>query len=149
MRQFQFSLRSILNIRINKEKEWENKLAAITGECSRLQNRINEIKTSRLTLNLDGKRGLGKTLEELKTFELFSRRLNKEEAKLNELLLQKMKEREEVIQGYRKALSERKVIDKLKDKREEDFNSLAKKKEWKNLDDIVSSRYIRDKKGEN
>jgi len=52
MKRFEFSLETVLNLRVSQEREWENKMAAITGECARIRRQIGnfEIEKSRCDL---------------------------------------------------------------------------------------------------
>ena len=54
MKAFRFKLERILSLRKHREREWEIKLAEITGECVRLSREIEERSMSKAEAFLKG-----------------------------------------------------------------------------------------------
>ena len=70
-------------------------------------------------------------------------RLGQEERKLKEELKEKMKQRSEVQQKYQEVSRDKKVLEKLRAKRETAYYAQAKLEEFKEVDDLSSSQFIR------
>lgn len=145
MRKFQFRLQHFLDIRKYKEREWELKLAAITGECISIENKIEE-NIKNIILNMKKRAALAESIdiETFLNFENYIVRLEHENSSLREELALKELEREKIRKGYLEASRERKVLQKLKEKREEEFYTSQRKEEFKEAEDITNSRFKRE-----
>lgn len=141
MQRFQFRLEPILKIRRYREKEWEMKLARISGICFDLQNRIEirreEIRKSFLS------EGSGFDISILSSQELYRTRLQKERVSLSEELKKREKEKEKVKQSYLEASKERKVMDKLAERKESEYYRRQLREETKTLDDLAGGAAAR------
>jgi len=144
MRRFQFRLERFLELRRWKEREWELKLARAQGECLLLENRIREIGeeigASRLAQFSDGRRV---DVELMARRELFVQRLAVERERAQVTLVEKRREMEKVRAGYLEASRDRKVLDKLKDRRSEEYYDRQRDEEYKAVDDLNSSAAAR------
>jgi flagellar FliJ protein len=144
MRRFRFRLEKLLELRRHTERQWEIKLAEITGICFLIENRIGEIK-----VEIDSKRGerfretARMDYNSLLVSELYVRRLGIELAEKTEELVKKKAEREEIKNVYLEHSKKRKVLDKLKERRESEYYKDQKREEFKVMDDLNSSSYIR------
>jgi flagellar protein FliJ len=140
MRRFQFRLERFLDLRRWKEREWEIALSKILGECLLLENRITEIGTeigaSRLAVFTDGARV---DIAAMKRRELYVQRLVVERERTQATLVEKRREMEKVRAKYLEASKERKVLDKLKERRSSEYYDRQLDEEFKTLDDLSSS----------
>ena len=140
MRRFQFRLERFLDLRRWKEREWEIALSQILGECLLLENRITEIGTeisaSRLAVFTDGARV---DVEAMSRRELYVQRLAVERERTLVTLEEKRREMEKVRVKYLEASKERKVLDKLKERRSGEYYDRQRDEEFKTLDDLNSS----------
>jgi len=144
MRKFQFRLERFLELRRWKEREWELKLARAQGECILLENRIRdigeEIGASRLAQFSDGRRV---DVELMARRELYVQRLAVERERAKVTLVEKRREMEKVRAGYLEASRDRKVLDKLKEHRSEEYYDHQLDEEYKAVDDMNSSAAAR------
>ena len=144
MRRFQFRLERFLELRRWKEREWELKLARAQGECILLENRIRdigeEIGASRLAQFSDGRRV---DVELMARRELYVQRLAVERERAKVTLVEKRREMEKVRAGYLEASRDRKVLDKLKEHRSEEYYDHQLDEEYKAVDDMNSSAAAR------
>ncbi|HTO24038.1 MAG TPA: flagellar export protein FliJ [Spirochaetia bacterium] len=144
MRRFQFRLERFLELRRWKEREWELKLARAQGECLLLENRIRqigeEIGASRLAQFSDGRRV---DVEAMARRELYVQRLAVERERAQVTLVEKRREMEKVRVGYLEASRDRKVLDKLKERRSEEYYDRQLDEEYKAVDDLASSAAAR------
>jgi len=144
MRRFQFRLERFLELRRWKEREWELKLARAQGECLLLENRIRqigeEIGASRLAQFSDGRRV---DVEAMARRELYVQRLAVERERAQVTLVEKRREMEKVRAGYLEASRDRKVLDKLKERRSEEYYDRQLDEEYKAVDDLASSAAAR------
>ncbi|MGA2977450.1 MAG: flagellar export protein FliJ [Spirochaetia bacterium] len=140
MRRFQFRLERFLELRRWKEREWEIALAKILGECLLLENRIAEITAeiglSRLSVFIDGRRI---DVEAMARRELYVQRLVRERERAQAMLVEKRKELEKVRAKYLEASKERKVLDKLKERRAGEYYERQLDEEYKSIDDMNTS----------
>jgi len=143
MRRFQFRLERFLDLRRWKEREWELALAKILGECLLLENRIREIGTeigaSRLAVFTVGARV---DIEAMTRRELYVQRLARERERTQVTLTEKRKEMEKVRARYLEASKERKVLDKLKERRAEEYYDRQRDEEFKTVDDLNTAAAV-------
>ena len=143
MRRFQFRLERFLDLRRWKEREWEIALAKILGECLLLENRITEIGaeigSSRLSVFTDGARV---DVQAMARRELYVQRLLRERERARATLEEKRKEMEKVRARYLEAAKERKVLDKLKERRAGDYYDHQRGEEFKTVDDLNSAAAV-------
>ena len=118
MRRFQFRLERFLELRRWKEREWELALAKILGECLLMEKRITEIAeeigTSLLSVFVSGTRI---DIEAMARRELYVQRLAVERERTKVTLAERRVELEKVRARYLEAAKDRKVLDKLKERR--------------------------------
>lgn len=117
MKQYRFRLDRLLTIRKYRELEWELKLAAATGECVRLANEIQEMDGERRSTLAQRYRGGGLDMDYLAAAELYMRKIDARTAADRSALVERERERDEVRAGYLEASKERKVLDRLRDRR--------------------------------
>jgi flagellar protein FliJ len=143
MHKFRFRLENFLRIKKFSEREWELKLAAATGKCVTLQNRIRDLRDETQRHASCSVEGIMYSLEDLRIRGLYVRRLEKEiEAAEAELVLRE-EERRKVQEEYLKASRERKVLDKLKERREAEYYKRQLYEESKTLDEIGQTMGLR------
>jgi len=144
MRRFQFRLERFLELRRWKEREWELKLAKALGECLLLQQRIRqigeEIGASRLAEYTEGRRV---DVEAMARRELYVQRLAMERERAVVTLEEKRREMEKVRARYLEASKERKVLDKLKERRSEEYYDRQLDEEYRTVDDMNNSAAAR------
>jgi flagellar FliJ protein len=140
MRRFQFRLERFLELRRWKEREWEIKLAKILGECLLLENRITEIAGEIATSRLAGfTEGTRIDIESMKRRELYVQRLAVERERTTITLTEKRKEMEKVREKYLEVAKDRKVLDKLKERRAGEYYERQLDEEFKTIDDMSTS----------
>ena len=161
MRRFQFRLERFLELRRWKEREWEIALAKVQGECLLLANRIEEITAqigaSRLASYVSETPGMPGTprrpgmpgvprridVESMARRELYIMRLARERERTQETLVERQKELEKVRVKYLEASKERKVLDKLKERKAEDYYAHQIDEEFKTIDDMNTAAATR------
>jgi flagellar FliJ protein len=140
MRRFQFRLERFLDLRRWKEREWEIALAKALGECLLLEKRIeaiaDEVASSMLSAFVAGVqidvRGMARR-------ELYLQRLAVERERTQAALAEGRKELEKVRVKYLDAAKERKVLDKLKERRSDEYYAHQLDEEYKSIDDMNTS----------
>lgn len=144
MKRFQFRLEKLLQLRRHKEREWELKLADITGKCLLLENAIRQCEANILE-SIDLRRTEEGAIDVLKfmEYELYMARMRQEIRQHREELVIRHREREEIQKGYLDAAKKRKVLDKLKERREREYYLAARREEFNVTDEINNSALIR------
>jgi len=144
VKRFHFRLERIFEIRSYRERQWLAKLAAASGLCTRLKREITETgEAARGAFYIDSRRGSELDLSMLTYKEQYINRLGQEQRKLKKELEEKMQQRSEVQQKYQEVSRDKKVLEKLKEKRESDYYRQAKLEEFKAVDDLNSSQFVR------
>jgi len=145
MRRFQFRLERFLELRRWKEREWEQKLARALGECLLLENRIREIGEEIDAIRLAdyggqnaaaGGRGVRVDIEAMMRRDQFIQRLAAERERAQVTLEEKRREMEKVRARYLEASKERKVLDKLRERREQEYYERQIDEEYRGVDDL-------------
>jgi len=139
MKKFRFNLERLLRIREHEEREWELKLGKAVSECVRLENAIKgcrgEIERVLLT------RGDIESREaDFFSMELYKRRMNDEIGRRSAELAEAEKHRDEIRESFIEYSKNRKVLSKLKEKREREYYKEQQKIEFNVVDEINNSR---------
>jgi len=133
MKQFQFTLDAILNLRLEEEQEAEMRLGRAMSEW----NRINEKKLNRQeTRDRNGRIVPGTDLIQS---GLYMARIDQEILKLQKELDDREEELERLREEYRKARAGREGLDKLKEKRLKEYNDIRRRVEAHSLDDLLNN----------
>jgi flagellar FliJ protein len=144
VKRFHFRLERLLDLRSHRERQWLAKLAAASGLCSRLSRRIRETgEEAASAFYIDPRRGNELDLSVLAYREHYITRLDRQQIKLREELEEKMRQRAQVQSKYQEVSRDKKVLEKLKDKRESQYYRQGKLEEFKEVDDLNSSRFVR------
>jgi len=139
MKKFRFNLERLLRIREHEEREWELKLGKAVSECIRLEADINgcrgEIDRVLLT------RGNIESREtDFLTMEMYKRRMNDEIIHRSRELAEAEKYRDKIRESFIEYSKNRKVLSKLKEKREREYYKEQQKIEFNAADEINNSR---------
>ena len=137
MRRFRFRLERLLALKRYREREWETKLARATGACMLTQRSIDRSKRAwaRSFLSLGGD---GLDLERILSAEAYRKRMEATVEQLEAQLERQTAELEEVRTGYLSASRERKVLAKLKERKESEYMRDQRQEEFKSMDEIAS-----------
>ena len=144
MRRFRFRLEKFLDLRRWKEREREIALAKVLGEVLLLEKRIAEI-AEEIAASLFGefRRDNLIDVEAMARRELYAARLSQERKRKREALAVKQRELEEARARYLEASRERKVLDKLRERREAEYYERAIDEEFKEIDDMNTASSTR------
>jgi flagellar FliJ protein len=144
MRRFQFRLERFLDLRRWKEREWEIRLAHATGKVIMLRNRIAEIGAE-IGASYDRSfiRGAGVDIAAMAGRELYVQRLAAERERRSAELVERTREMEEVRVRYLEAARERKVLDKLRERRAGEYYERQRDEEYKAIDDLNTAAPLR------
>jgi len=146
MRRFQFRLERFLELRRWKEREWEIALAKVLGECLLLEKRIEEIAREVAASMLSAfVTGVQIDIRGMARRELYLQRLARERERTQAELVEGRKELEKVRAKYLEAAKERKVLDKLKERRSEEYYAHQLDEEYKSIDDMNTSAAKRER----
>jgi flagellar FliJ protein len=149
MRRFHFRLERLLRLKAHTEREWEIKLGRATSKCLETEGQIDEALKGMASAfhqihtperNLD--------MNFITSAQRYMDRLSGRVDELEDELVVREAERREVQEGFLEASKERKVLDKLKERRAGEFYKAERDEEKKELDDINNSSYIRNRREE-
>lgn len=142
MKRFRFELQRLLRLKEHAEHEWEVKLGEAIGRCRTIELEMDENRRrcgeSLLARDL-GPAGLGS----YHSVQHFWRWMESRNRELKEELREAEERREEILAAYREASRERKVFEKLKERKERAYYRQQLKEEVKSTDDINSGRSAR------
>lgn len=144
MRRFRFRLEKFLDLRRWKEREREIALAKVLGEVLLLEKRIAEI-AEEIAASLFGRfrRDNRIDVEAMARRELYAQRLSRERENKRRALVLKNRELAEARARYLEASKERKVLDKLRERRETEYYERAIDEEFKEIDDMNTASSTR------
>jgi flagellar FliJ protein len=132
MRRFRFRLEKFLQLRRWKEREREIALAKVLGEVLLLEKRIAEIgQENRIDVEAMARR------------ELYAQRLAHEREQRRAALVVKRGELDQARARYMEASKERKVLDKLRERREAEYYKQAVDEEFREIDDMNTASSTR------
>jgi len=146
MRRFQFNLEKILELRRYHERQCELRLGEATGICNALHRQIQERSVRKK--DVFARRGtLGRDISSFLSVEYYTLRMDREMERLRKELERAEAERRERQTEFLEASKKRKILDKLKERKQKLYYREQMKAEQKALDDISSSMYIRKLEG--
>lgn len=135
MKRFQFTLETILELRLEEEQEAEVILGRAMGEW----NLLNDKKMQRLAIKEKNKVSPGAGGQDILQNGLYMARIDQEILQLQRDMDSREDHLEELREKYRAARSRREGLDKLKEKRKAEHNEIRKRAEAHNLDDLLNN----------
>jgi flagellar FliJ protein len=134
VKRFNFSLDKVLELRKYREEEAEIELGRAVGELVALEQRLKRLAEDRL-LAAAGRFSPGNAASDIRSYELYILRLDKTKEELLEAAAKAEQKVEEARGNYLEASRERKIMDKLKEKRAAEYRRELLAGETKTLDD--------------
>jgi flagellar FliJ protein len=146
LKKFHFNLEKILNLRKYRERETELELGRAIGELTEIERRIADLALERLRA-VEQRFSAGPREAEIFSFDLYIRRLDHTRDKLLEAAARAELKVEKARSLYLEASRDRKILDKLKDKREREYRKTIFTGEIKAADDISGGAAARKQTG--
>jgi len=130
---FRFSLEQILELRQEEEQEAEVRLGRAVSEWSRFyQDKQDRQEKKRSIVP-------GRSPEDIRQTSLYLSRLDQEIVRFQSDMDQREPELERLREEYRRARAAREGLDKLKEKRHDEYHKKAVQREAMALDDLSMS----------
>jgi flagellar FliJ protein len=146
VKRFRFALERLLQLRSYKEQEWQARLAVVTGACLKLGGKIEENdRQAALTFSKSCYHEEKLDFNRMVTREMYINRLQFENKGLGKKLAVKNREREDVQKHYLTASRDRKVINKLKERRQIEHYRRERAEDFKVMDEVTSGSRARKK----
>jgi flagellar FliJ protein len=142
MKRFRFHLDKLLELRLYYEREAELALAKAMGELQSIQHRLQQLAEERAEAAAERFRP-GRSVAQIQATDLYILRLDKTKETLLEAAARAELAVAEKRQAYLDASRDRKVLDKLKEKRLKDHKYQLTLEEIKTVDDISSGNCAR------
>lgn len=139
MKRFEFNLERLLRLREHEEHEWEIKLGQAVTECVRIETKINHC-THELDRVLKTRGAVDGREDQLFVMEMYKRRMSSEMVKLSKDLKLAEAKRDEIRVDFLEISKKRKVLSKLKEKREAEYYKKQNKIEHDLVDEINNAR---------
>jgi flagellar FliJ protein len=139
---FHFSLEKVLRLRKYREQEAKIDLGRAVGVLSEIENRIKDVAEHKH--HAAGEQfSPGNNTRQILHYENYIRRLDQERDRLLEEAVRAELVVEEKRNRYLETSRDRKVLDKLKEKREKEYRKDMSAEETKILDDISGGKEAR------
>jgi flagellar FliJ protein len=138
MKRFQFKLDKVLELRHYSEQEAKIALGNAIGELNRIENEIKTIAAKRLdasSLRFQS----GSSADEIRYADLYILRLDRTADKLMEDAAKAELKVSEARDVYLEASKEKKIIEKLKEKKEKEYKKFVLSEEDKAVDEVANS----------
>lgn len=142
MKRFRFDLEKLLELRLYREKEAELDLARALGELTSIEAKLREVAAERSRVASD-RFARGRNAFDMRSAELYILRLDKSRDALIEAAAKAELAAEAAREAFSAASRDRKVIDKLKEKRKTEYRRAAANEELKVQDDISGGTVAR------
>jgi flagellar FliJ protein len=142
MKRFRFELEQILELRAWREREAEIELGRAVGVLTAVEQKIQSVAASRSNA-ASCRFASGNGSEEILRYDLYIRRLDAERDRLLKEAAEAELKVETSRQAFLEASRERKVFDKLKEKRRREYRRVLLAEETKTLDDIACASAAR------
>jgi flagellar FliJ protein len=141
MKRFRFSLEKALKLREYHEKETEIELGRAVGNLTRIEQAITATGEERDMIAAE--RFSAHNVSDLVVYDLYVQRLDIAKEQLLQESEQASEQVEEARGVYLEATRDRKVLDNLKERREQEYRKAMYAEETQDLDDIASGAKIR------
>ena len=138
MKRFRFRLQRLLDVRRHEEQQVQLRLGAATGKVVAIDRRLDEI-TVQQRVELAARSASFDT-GSLLAGELYRTRLDQERQRLLGERKQRAEELGAVLAEYAEVARRRKVVDKLRERRERQFEREQRAQEIAAADDLTNSR---------
>ncbi|MDR2518872.1 MAG: flagellar export protein FliJ [Spirochaetaceae bacterium] len=138
MKRFAFGLEKVLGLRRHRERETETALGKAVGALTALEQRINSAAAERARVSAHPPEA-----RDIPAFDRYILRLEHEKAAFLQEKARAEQKAEEARQVYLEAARDRKIIDKVKERRRGEYCKRTAREETKILDDLASSAKIR------
>ena len=143
MKRFHFKLEKVLKLRSFREQEAEMELARAIGALTVIENKIKETAVKRAEAAsirfLPNQRAV-----DIFYTDLYITRLDKQRDKLLEEAAKAELVVEDAREKFREASRERKIVDKLKERKFKEYKDMVKKEEIKTIDDLSGGKTARE-----
>jgi flagellar FliJ protein len=133
VRRFSFSLEKVLELREYREQETEIALGRAVGELTTIENHLKELALQRLKAGAE-RFNPGNDALAIRNYEFYIQRLDHIKEELLEAAAKAQLKVEEARELYLEASRQRKVLDKLKEKRAVEYRKTMFAEETKMLD---------------
>lgn len=140
MKKFSFELQTVLDLRENIEKQWEARLAEAVSQCDLVKSRMNTLK-DKILISRGGEHRVG----DLFQIDLYEARLKWQIEQEEKVLKEKEAFRDEVQKEYIKHSANRKVLEKIKEKKEKAYRKMKLKDEIQFIDELNNTSRLRGK----
>lgn len=135
MKRFQFTLESILELRLEEEQESEMILGKAMGEW----NLLNDKKNQNQLIKEKNQSSPVTASQDFLQNGLYMTRIDQEIDRLQKDMDSREEHLDELREKYREARARREGLDKLKEKRKEEHNKIRKRVEAHGLDDLLNN----------
>ena len=139
MKTFQFKLEKLLELRSYREREAEIALGHAIGELSRIEHEIKCTAEKRLEAAALRFKS-GRSASEIRYTDLYILRLDRSADKLMEDAAKAELKVSEARDIYLEASKEKKILEKLKEKKAKDYKKFVLSEEDKAIDEINNQR---------
>ena len=144
MNKFRFKFETILKIRKINEKNKIYELSKLYFEKNKLEEELNNLESEFRKISRRFKKLVKRKKLNLQYFDFYSKYIGSyinKKRNIEKRLSSLQKEIQLKLQELKKAMKERKIIEKLKEREITKFKEFIKKKEEKAIDEIVTIRF--------
>jgi flagellar FliJ protein len=137
VKRFDFSLEKVLELRRYREQETEIELGRAMGELTAIEQRLKQL-AEEYSLAAAGRFKPENSATDIRNYELYIIRLDITKEELLEAAVKAARKVEEARRNYLEASRDRKVMDKLREKRAAEYRREMLAGETKAMDDLAA-----------
>lgn len=146
MRRFQFRLETVLKVRKRQEDQAQLKLIQAQDALRREQELLASIEAETIRNRLEWQRALSnnKTIADFIMYSTYLEQLVRQQKQQEQVIVEAEKQQLEALFAFQEALKKRKIVERLKEKKRQQYIHESLMQEQKILDEMGTLRYQRE-----
>jgi flagellar FliJ protein len=139
---FRFRLQQVLNLREQRQTEIATQLARALSVEQDAKEQLDDLQTTRLaSAALAAENGQGRSIGELTNLAFIMEQLDEQIATATDAVYAASEAVTNVKNALTVAFQNRRVLDRLRERHEEDYRASEEQQDRRTMDDIALSRY--------
>lgn len=146
MRRFQFRLETLLKVRQRQEDQAQLKLFQAQKTLRREQENLASIEAEAVRNRLEWQNALSqnKTIADFIMYSTYFEQLVRQQKQQEQVIVEAKKQQLEALFAFQEALKKRKIVERLKEKKRQQYIHESLIQEQKVLDEMGTMRYQRE-----
>lgn len=145
---FRFRLQQVLDLRQKQERHLASQLAQAIGAEQAAKEALDGLRAEREAGSESSPAGQSRSVGELANVAFIMQQLDGQIANANEIVCAANSSVSQVQEALTAAFKDRRVLDRLRERHEEDYRVTAEQSDRRTMDDIALSRFVHNENGQ-